>query len=499
MKTIGSGWMAIATTLGERTPVEGADDEEWIPIGQIYPCGENGAKGTPGLEFGDRLNEPGNYCEDIKQELANARAEYDHALGLHDWGGSNDEFESTIRKLKDSIAELRWKRDACEAACLSTGEASVSEVIGGFQAVDDDHLDPALGDTGDRIRHTDYGVRWPNRFSFGACTDCRGLEILVSYLEVEHEMITDRLDDGEEGAVSRYPEWLAERNERLRETLDVYARRLLWAKELRDRCEDEFCSPPQAVQPWLEINASVPPRVLKHWSDTVANDGGSVDGTPKAPMSDEVGESWPRLGCTSFFLIVFAIGSAVAGGVYVWSTDSGSGSESSVVSTEVSGAAPAATASQTLDPTPPEPTSSANSGAQDTAADRQNFIDVLILFGMSDEDSQPMLDAFDAYYADPPGGINFDDEQRIGQNRESSSIETTLAGRVNLNMDGLARLFNFNNSSFPCGGATDLYRATCVEGAGLLAEGEYIIVVVELEGPIEDRDVQLTYGLAFEL
>ncbi len=55
-----------------------------------------------------------------------------------------------------------------------------------------------------------------------------------------------------------------------------------------------------------------------------------------------------------------------------------------------------------------------------------------------------------------------------------------------------------NASSYPCGGVTDEYRVTCPLGAGLLSEGEYIVVGARLAGPIGEGAQSFTYGLAFD-
>ncbi|MEM9516278.1 MAG: hypothetical protein AAGA42_15615, partial [Actinomycetota bacterium] len=56
-----------------------------------------------------------------------------------------------------------------------------------------------------------------------------------------------------------------------------------------------------------------------------------------------------------------------------------------------------------------------------------------------------------------------------------------------------------NNSAFPCGGVTDTYRVTCPLDAGILPAGEYVVVTVVLEDPIEANSAATqVYGLFFD-
>jgi len=102
-----------------------------------------------------------------------------------------------------------------------------------------------------------------------------------------------------------------------------------------------------------------------------------------------------------------------------------------------------------------------------------------------------------AFFPDPRGGISWSILGTPGVDYAPTNIVEFWVAVATWSNTMLSALFN--NSSYPCGAATEDYRVTCPIGAGLLdPDDEYFVIGVEHEGPVGEGARSFTYGLAFD-
>ena len=237
-----------------------------------------------------------------------------------------------------------------------------------------------------------------------------------------------------------------------------------YLEELLERCERERC--------------------LDSLSDSVRS---HLPETADAPIPPTAGKSKRRLPA----IIAGAVGAAVAGGV-------------AVVALIGSGNDPSATL-----PTPAPP-------SQQLAVDENPDAQVPAVEANPDAQAPAVVEVADdpaPAIAGPPkliseiagpngtsirvledaeGGLSWSIVGADGQPLPSSEIDEYWSTIVTYVNEAVDRMFNF--SSYPCGAVTDEFRVTCPLGAGILAEGEYIVVGATLAGPIGEGARSFTYG-----
>ncbi len=142
----------------------------------------------------------------------------------------------------------------------------------------------------------------------------------------------------------------------------------------------------------------------------------------------------------------------------------------------------------------------ANEGADDTESDE------------GEVDAAPDLteqQAIVARFGGPDGAAAFlvvehdeDDDTTFsivgvdGKPLPASQIDEVWSAIIRLASTRVNRLLNA--SAFPCGADTGEYRVTCPIGAGPAPDGEFVIIGVELAGPIGEGARGFTYGLALD-
>lgn len=508
-------------------------ESSWFPVGRIVgPAGERSGEATL-RSVPIELPRP---CEQRNAVAIPARAELEAAvqalderrdvlLRQHRPDDRPPEVAEEIQRLASRIDRLNTRVRIAQAI---DGIEDLESLLAAIEGVD---LGVGALDIGIEPRLLRGWAEAKSRFD-SEFAPCAGLKVLIRYLEL-HRTDQASMIVGYETEIGELKPGDAQA-QGLWDAIRLFQRRIdeldmmrHWAQAELERCEQQALlqlplEEPFTVlepgEPWPLLTAAEIERIDAALSGRAAavapdragpqfgeDDAPQPDAGPKAPIEFDVRESWgclSRVGLGSVAVVV-AVTLLIVGSWFVAGRDGDGASGSQASQSPVTVDSPSV-AEPPRNPAPADgievPNQLEDAAPADEAPEPPDVADafrstaeqiLLSTFGSAFHEATRGAGSFSI---DPPGGASSEQGSVDGLVFPSASVGWAWAIPVILQLSALQ--YWFNSSSFPCGGATDTYRVSCPLAAGVLPAGEYAVVAVQLEGPIDaDPSTTRVYGL----